>query len=313
MPSRFASLIAAVLLLLSLSTAQAGELQRRITLQNGDVHTGIIVERGVGYVVIQREDGTAIELALDAIDQIEVLATSAQPSEQWAPRPQSDAPDWADLRSVERPRYNTDWADEFDDDENMESLRTRYDQAQGAYAVSLAPTIPLMSIGLIQIASGPMLIGGYNTGVRAGVGAVGTVLLGGSVGTSVAGALLARHAYGSERSPMPLRFGVALGLVGTAGYVASFALTHSIWAQEVESQNGAEAPAVATLIGLSLGAVVAGDMILMADAKVSRDKVSREYRDSKRRWRSGHTQPELLAVWGTPTSGGFSGGVALQW
>ena len=313
MAARFAPLFAAALLLLCVSVAHAGELQRRITLLDGTAHTGIILERGDGYVVLQRSDGKAIELSLDTIDEIEVLTDGAQP-EAWAPKPQR-APQWREAEEPpsRRPRFETDWADDLDDQEYSAEWRTRYRNATAAHALGMGATIPLMAIGLIETASAPMVIGGFNTQVRAGVGAIGVSLIAGSVGTSALSAALARKAYGVERDTAPLRIGIGIGLIGSAAYAGSFALAHAMWTGEVNNQNGSAGPAVGILIGLSIGAVVVGNTMVLSDAKAARDEAEREYKRSKRVHHAARTPPELLAVWAAPIDQGLSGGVAFQW
>ena len=308
MASRFASLAATVLLLLCFTAAQAAELQRRVTLLDGTAHTGVIVERGDGYVVLQRSDGTAIELSLDAIDEIEVLTGGTTP-ESWAPRENKGAEE----PPARRPRFEADWAGDLDEAESARDWQQRYAQATAAQVFAVGSSIPLMAIGLIETASAPLVIGGANTSARAGIGAIGVTLLAGSVGTAAAGAALARKSYGQRQDPGALRAGIVLGLAGTASYAAIFALTHGMLYGEVSSQNGLSVPPVMVLMGLSAGAVIVGNAMLMTDAKVSRDKAEEELDRTKRRRRAGRAAPQLLAVWGAPLEGGLSGGVSMMW
>ncbi len=309
--------VAALLLLLLISLpAQAGELKRRITLLNGDVEVGYILERGDSFVVLQRDDGSAVELGLDTIDQIEVLtggATLPSPTSD-APAPGATAPRDRDLPEGESRRFQTDWADQDSDSQELEVWEDRYLKATLGHALSVAPTIPLMSLGFIELASAPLVVGGFNTGIRVGMGAVGSALLLGSTGSAVLGAMVAREGYGVKRDTLAIKLGLSFGIAGAALYTGTFALAHGILTGEVPGQNDQEGPAIAVLVGLGLGSVIVGNTILMSDARESKNLADDQVESrERRRRRSAASPPQLLAVWGAPTVGGLSGGLSLAW
>jgi hypothetical protein len=307
MPSRLVRLAALLLLLLVCSSAYAGELKRRITLLDGGVEEGWILERGEGYVVLQRDDGTAVELFLDAIDVIEVLTdgaplpAAADPS----PRERASAP-------AEPPRFDVDWADDADEADDLAAWKDRYDRASISTALSFSSTIPLLSVGLIELASGPMVVGGFNTPVRFGMGIAGGGMLLGSVAAGALGALEARRAVGVPRDLAPIRLGVGFGVAGTALYTTSIAFAHGIWAGEIAGQSGAEGPLIAVLVGMGIGGVILGDTLLLTDARQSRDRADDEVEARDRR-RSSREAPALVAGWGAPIEGGFTAGVSGRW
>jgi hypothetical protein len=307
MTSRFASLAAVLLLMLSFSSADAAELQRRVTMTSGTVYTGTIVERGAGYIVLKRTDGSAVELSLESIDEIEVITGDSGSDPGWSKQDSSaDEPD-------EPVRFETDWADEANA-EDRDEWSKRYDGATGGHALSVAPGIPLMSLGLIELASGPMAVGGLNTGVRVGMGVIGGAFLAGSIGVAAGGAKVARDAYGLPRDPTMIRLGIAFGLLGSGGYAASWALAHGIWTGEVPDQNLSASPAVGVLIGTSMGAVIVGNILLMQDAKKSKELAYDEYERTKpRRRRASAQKPYLASAWLTPQGQGLVGGVTLGW
>lgn len=315
MAQRLATLCFAVCFALLPLAVDAAELARRITLTDGSTHTGYILERGDNYIVLQRDDGTAVELMVSSIQQIEVLGNIApsqgptwtpsnEPATRTAP-PKAQPP-------IDPPRVDAGWADEASEERRVD-LKEKNEEARAATALAIAPTIPLMSAGFLQVATAPMLIGGFDTQTRFGVSIGGAVLLGSSVFTGALGAKLARDAAGSTRTDIPFRLGLGFAIGGSLAYLGSVALGHAIWAGEISNGGGNGTPASAALIGMSIGAVAAGNIIFMVDARISRNEAYKKLKRANSRRRSAAGVTPIAAPYLSPTEGGLAGGLALSW
>ena len=287
------------------STALAGTDLRRVTLHDGTVVTGTVIERGDGYLVIKGEDGVAQELRTADISVVEVLAGED--------KPQVEGNEDLDMS-----------IDEGDAEEQVEGiadrlsglapsdLRRRYRSATLAHGLSVAPSVPMMLTGMFFTGTLASIFV-YEGEARIGLGTVGVLLSSGSIGTAAAGALLGRRAVGDNRSMKMFNLGLGFAIAGNTVFHLSAAILHGY--EDGSINNEALLIGAFPLVFTGMGFLIAGEVILMADAQISKDGIKEQMRRQRRKRRCSSTRapaPTFAGAWFSPLPGGAGGGLSLR-
>ena len=306
-------LILILALLLLTSAAFAGAAERRITLKDGAVLQGEVVERGEHHLVLKTGEGTQIEVFLEQIQSIEVLGEIAPP-----PPPRDTY--LYDEDAARSDAYDIPQTGEWDEDvepevslkldalkrRELKLLRSRLEQG---HALAVAPTIPTMITGMVMMALAPV---SGDSGAYALFFGFGSSMVGGSVVSAAVGADLANQLLGRTAPTPAYRVGLGFSLSGSAIYSMTLGLTHASWNGLIPSDGIFAYTGLPVLLGSSVGLLIAGNTILMADAKNSVNVVSDRVR-SNRRSERGAFRPTLASAWVTPgLEGGVNAGFALS-
>lgn len=285
--------------------AHAAEGERRVTTTSGEVYEGVIVERSSNHIVLRLDTGRLVELLQGQIDVIEVLSTGGSEA---AP----DRGGWSD--EPER-RYRRGPSDATEEDQpgvqldglDRPMLKARLMQADGGYALSVAPSIPSMITGMVLMISSPGTSGNF---LWPGQFVGGMLLASASVVTAAAGADLTGRAAGLPH--VSDRFGVGLGMAiaGVSMFTLSLGFTYGSVTGFLP-YTGAEAYATPWLAGSGMGLLIAGNVILMADALASKEAISKRIR-YRAEAPAKRIKPRFAgAGFGPNPEGGMSGSVSL--
>lgn len=277
--SRFVRVLWLGLALLVSGGAVAGELAREIHLHDGTVVTGVVVERGDGYLVIAQADGVMLELATKDIAQVRVVE-AAEPARTWTPEPTGPID-----------RYDPDDELSWDDDEPAERvLDPARAAAKRGHALTVAPVIPLMMSGIGVAGMGSIT---RIPGLAIGGGLLGT----GAFVFSAVGGWQAWNHSGRPKWVLPA-YVVGLSLQGTG-----VALYHGAMSITSGLSRDADVAGFPYLIGPAIGLQIGGMIVTAFSAKASRD-VAREEREERR---------AAVAPWLLPREGGVTIGLAGVW
>ncbi len=305
-------LLILILALLTLaSTAFAGAAVRKIVLKDGSVVQGEVVERGEHHMVVRTAEGSQIEVFLEQVERIEVIGevVPAPRDDYEGPRGESD--------EYDIPRAG-DWDDEEEVEEEvlamLQSLDRRQlklldDRLEEAHALAVAPTIPTMIGGMVMMAFAPVF---GDTAAHGILFTMGTSLVGGSVTSAAVGAGIANDMLGRLEPTPAYRVGLSMAIAGSATYSLTLGMTHAQMLGVIPSDGTFYYTALPVLIGSGIGLLIAGNTILMADAKMSSKVVSDRLRYRRRSARE-PMRPSLAGAWVMPShEGGVNAGFALS-
>ncbi|MBJ94404.1 MAG: hypothetical protein CMP23_07975 [Rickettsiales bacterium] len=295
-------LISSVLLLCS--TALAANDQRRVTLKDGTTVTGQILERGETHLVIKREDGVAQELNRADIELIEVLLGTDQTEPELAAESHwtGEAMD-ADTEVLQIADSLADFS--------PAQLHSKYRRAIQAHGLAVAPTLPMMISGTVFSLMVPLIASDGDSVL--GLGGLSVALTSGSTVTAALGAQLGRKAVGNQRSLRPFHLGMSFAIAGNLSMNLGSALLTATLEGNLYSDLLYYGAPVITLTGL--GFYIAGQIILMADALLSREGISTQLKRQRRR--NYHSavrplRPAFAGAWAAPLPGGAAGGFSLR-
>ncbi len=304
MHTRFAYFVA-LLTLLFAATALAGAPSRRITLNDGTVHEGDVLERGDAYVVIKLSDGRLIELQRSAIEVIEVLggAESYRHEPNRAERPETRRDYYrgpTDFDEEDQPGVQLDGL-------SRQQLKAKLSIVEGAHALSVAPSIPSLVGGVMLMITAPLVSGNY---LWPGQYVMGISLVSGSIIVAAGGAHWASDTVGLREPSQRWGMGLAMAATGAGLFVVPLGLTYGVATGYLPS-TGAEPYYTPWMAGSGLGLMIAGSVIMMSDADMSREAVERRLK----RWRADNrvVRPQLAGLYAGPgAEGGFKASVTLK-
>jgi hypothetical protein len=292
--------------------AIAGEGTRKVTTTDGETHEGVILERGEAHIVLKLTDGRIIELQRSLIEVIEVLGGTGDRHE--SNRPESYDSDYERYDDRRDPRRGPS-----DENERVQpgahldgldrvALKARLDQATGAHAFSIAPSIPSLAGGVILMVSSPLTTGSY---LWPGQFILGLSLASGSIVTAAAGAHLASVAVGMRDVSERFRVGLIMAITGASLFIVPLGLTYGATTGFLP-QTGAEGYYTPWLTGSGLGLMIAGTVTLMSDADASREAVEDRLYWTRHGSR-GAIRPQFAGASIGPNShGGMSANVSMR-
>ncbi len=298
-------------LLLSLP-ALAGDAPRRVTTAAGQVLEGIVVERSSAHLVLQLEDGRMIELLRDQIETIEVLPDRGRVGND----DDDDDEDWADERPS-RSRYYRPLNDATEygqpgvhlDGLDRDLLKERLGDATVGHALSIAPMVPSMAGGAVLMVSSPLISGYY---LWPGQFVAGMVLAGGSVVSAAGGAHMAAVAAGLTEPSERFKGGLVMSIAGASMFVVPLGLTYGSTTGFLPT-TGIEGTVAPILIGSGLGTLIAGNVILAADADFSREAIERRLEKGEFAGEPRRVRPQFAGMsFGPGLDGGLHGSVSLR-
>lgn len=184
-----------------------------------------------------------------------------------------------------------------EDAPSARELGRRADIAKAGQVLAIGPTIPLM-IGGIAALTGMPHFAGSDRPLRASMALPGVFLVSGSTATAIGGALIARSQAPQPLSPAGLVLGATFSAAGSTIASLSIGATHDVLAQSLairtvpgllgtpeDSQRAdalhRQAAAFAPLAATGIGCLVAGNILLMADAKLHRVRAKREWEERR--------------------------------
>ncbi len=265
------ALLTATLLLAGTSGAAETEYEwRRVVTTAGEVYDGVLLERERDFILLGLEDGRVIEFLAAQLLRMEVIP--AKPEDRPPPpvveyEPDEGARIPSHLQGLSR-----------------SELTHRYAMADEAHVAAVAPTIPMLTIGMtIMFGSLPFL---YDGSPAYPAYFAGSGLLIGSFGAAAGGAMRALDAEGWSEANDPMKFGFVFGLSGAAMMIIGLPLF------QVTYGSGPDF----FITGSGMGMAIAGASVVMAEAKYARDRLKRARRRVIRRRASALPGPRLRLV-----------------